>query len=245
MKFILINFLSKYPWLYKTILEICNSDNYEKILYLNQVKKGQTVFDIGANVGNFTILFSNIVGKQGKVFSFEAVPKTFEYLSRNVESLKIHNVILENLAIGDKQGNFNIYTPGNDSGQSSLMIHNKGSWKNSDIQKVTCSMVTLDKYIKKNNIERLDFIKCDIEGAELLALKGMTQILNRHRPKLLLEVNDKWTKSFGYTSHDLIVFLKEVGYKTFFKVDKRPIILSDNDLKNLHQCNDWANIFCI
>ena len=245
MKFILINFLSKYPWIYKTILEICNSDNYEKILYLNHVKKGHTVFDIGANVGNFTILFSNIVGQKGKVFSFEAVPKTFEDLSKNVESLKTKNIILENLAVGDKQGNFNIYTPGNDSGQSSLKIQNIGSWKDCDIRKVTCSMVTLDKYIKKNDIERLDFMKCDIEGAELLALKGMTKILKKHRPKLLFEVNDKWTKSFGYTSHDLIIFLKEVGYKSFFKVDKRPILLSDHDLKNLHQSNDWLNIFCI
>ena len=88
MKSILINFLSKFPILYKKVLEICNSENYEKILYLNKLKKGYTVFDIGANVGNFTLLFSNIVGQKGKVFSFEAVPNTFENLSRKVKSLK-------------------------------------------------------------------------------------------------------------------------------------------------------------
>ena len=239
-----MNHLLRPPILYKKVLEICNSENYEKILYLSHVKKGHTVFDIGANAGNFTILFSNIVGKKGKVFSFEAVPKTFEYLSRKVESLKIQNVILENLAVGDKQGNFNIYTPGNDSGQSSLMIQNRGSWKNSDIQKVTCSMVTLDKFIKKNNIERLDFIKCDIEGAELMALKGGSKSLIKFRPRVLLEINSDWTKAFDYTPKEILKYLHEIGYNSFTIADQN---FKKHDLESAC-CLDFSkgghNIFC-
>ena len=121
-------------------------------------------------------------------------------LLRKVKSLKKQNIILENLAIGDKQGYFDIYTPGNDSGQSSLERHSKGSWQNNDIQKVKCRMVTLDNYIQENNIVKLDFIKCDIEGAEFMALKGGSMSLLKFRPMLLLEINSDWTKAFNYCS---------------------------------------------
>lgn len=135
--------------------------------------------------------------------------------------------------------------PAGDYGQASLKKHSNGSWQLGQIKKLSCEMICLDDYTANNNIHRIDFVKCDIEGAELLALRGMKMTLKKHKPKMLLEINDNWTKAFEYTSCDLIVFLKEVGYKSFFKVDKKPISLSDRDLINLSQLDDGANIFCM
>ena len=62
---------------------------------------------------------------------------------------------------------------------------------------------------------RIDFVKCDIEGAELLALRGMAKTLKEYQPAILMEVMPEWMKSFGHTTDDLIVFLKGCGYNSF------------------------------
>lgn len=78
-------------------------------------------------------------------------------------------------------------------------------------------MTTLD--IIATDLTRLDFIKCDVEGAELLVLQGARSTLDRLSPILFLEVFDKWTIAFDYTPADLVCFLRDIGYSTIFLVD--------------------------
>ena len=81
-------------------------------------------------------------------------------------------------------------------------------------------MMTLDNYIQENNIVKLDFIKCDIEGAEFMALKGGSISLLKFRPMLLLEINSDWTKAFNYTPNEILRYLHEIGYNSFTIADQ-------------------------
>lgn len=233
-----------YPKVFAKCLLGLGCTNFEKIFYLNHIKKNYVVFDLGANRGYFTKLFCNIVGPCGEVHAFEPIKQTY---IKNLESFlgKIpSNLKLNNLAVGDRNTDVEFFIPGSDDGQASLKPHCAGSWRYGQIKKVSCKMIRLEEYIQKNKIAHIDFIKCDIEGAELFALRGMLPSLKRHKPKLLLEVNEEWTQAFEYTAFDLINFLKEVGYKSFYKVDETPIFLSEQELKNLSQFDDGVNIFC-
>jgi FkbM family methyltransferase len=141
--------------------------NYEKIFYLNHLKRNYVVFDLGANKGYFTKLFCNIVGPFGEVHAFEPVKDTFLENIRGFSGNTPANLKLHNLAVGDRNTNIEILVPAGDYGQASLKSHKTGSWHVGQFEQVLCKMIRLDDYIQENSISVIDFIKCDIEGAEL------------------------------------------------------------------------------
>lgn len=213
--------LSKQPRLYESILRLRSNVNFEKVLFLNVVSNGDVVFDVGANRGYYTLLFSHLVGKDGQVHAFEPVPTTFTRLASDTAARKkFDNVYVNRVAVGDAAASSaELYLPGEDDGQASLKKHAAGSWEAAKtIETFECEIIRLDDYIPSKRISRLDFIKCDIEGAELLALKGATKALTKFAPMLHLEVCPDWTKSFGYNPTEIIEYLSSFGYSEFYLV---------------------------
>ena len=157
--------LLSYPKLYAWIASKRKLVNYEKILYLNSINKGDITFDIGANIGSFTQLFSILCGSKGEVHCFEPIPETYQILSEKIKNLK--NVISNNLAAGDANMQMVMNYDINDSEKASLVETNTN--------KKSCKvkLIRLDDYMSEMNLKRLDFIKCDVEGYELQTLKGM------------------------------------------------------------------------
>lgn len=216
----IILFLSRNTVVYKWLLEISRSNSNEKMAYLSIIKRGDTVLDIGANKGDFTVLFSNIVGSKGLVYAFEPVPITFNVLNQRVLREQYHkNIFLNNFALGDNSGNFDIHVPSGDYGQASLRLHDTGSWSNPGLEVFNCLVKTLDDFVLEKGLKKIDFIKLDVEGAELLALKGGQKVLHELHPIIHLEYFSAWTKGFGYTAKDLFDFLKSCKYNYFFKDD--------------------------
>jgi FkbM family methyltransferase len=210
--------LAKTPGTYLAILTTLRRGSPEKRLYLSLVRRGEVVLDIGANVGYFTMLFSDLVGARGEVHAFEPIPATFQELSRNIARFPgYRNVRLNCLALGDRNDHTEMFLPGVDSGQAALACHRDGSWKNASITSISVEMAKLEEYAIP--LPRLDFVKCDVEGAELLVLRGGKSVLSRWRPKLFLEVDNRWMNSFGWTAADLYSFLRETGYSHFYRVD--------------------------
>lgn len=176
--------LSRRPKVYESILRFRDKTNLEKLVFLNLVRNGDVVFDVGANRGYYTLLYSHLVGKKGQVHAFEPVPPTFDLLSSKIAACKrFDNVILNKAAVADMADTLPLYMPGEDDGQASLKKHSSGSWKNAEqVRAFECQAVRLDDYIAEKKIRRLDFIKCDVEGAELLVLRGVTQTLSKFTP---------------------------------------------------------------
>jgi FkbM family methyltransferase len=214
--------LSQYPRIYDRMLRLKNRKEYdnERIVFLNAIRPGDTVFDVGANRGIHTVLLSHLAGPKGSVHAFEPVPPTFATLSQNVAQKKrFDNVTLVNSAVSDTVGTITINMPDSDDGQASIAKHDAGSWKSAaKISTFDCAVTTLDAYTAKIP-KPPDFIKCDVEGAELLTLRGGRDVLGRHAPILFLEICKEWTRNFNYAPIDVLNFVKPFGYDTFYVID--------------------------
>ncbi len=172
----------------------------------------------------------------------EPVPPTFLGLSqRMAKECHYQNVLLNNFAVGDTAGRFEICVPSGDLGQASLRGHSVGSWAKSGRETFTCEIHTLDEYVAEKRIEKIDFIKIDVEGAELPALRGGKQSLGQFHPTIQLEFFSPWTEAFGYAASDLITFLHTLGYEHFYKGDLMPL---RSPIEEMGVMTDSQNVIC-
>jgi FkbM family methyltransferase len=163
-------------------------------LILKHIYRGDTVLDIGANIGSHTIAYADKVGVRGRVIAFEPNPDAFECLQYNMKDYR--NVELRNEAAGL-------------SGKVVLIKHpeNIGMTyvENSDKGFKTVSIDSL-------NLDKCNFIKIDVEGFELNVLKGAEQTLKRFKPALLIEINTFALARNNVTNQDVFDYLTELGY---------------------------------
>lgn len=207
------------PSVYRALVSLNNPCNCEKLAYLKLVKRGDIVVEVGANLGYFTRLFGNLVGAKGIVLAFEPIPQTREQLLRNVQDLNHVNVLP--YAISDEVGRVDMFVPGNIHGQASLRRHLDSEWGAEKIvYSVTVECVPLAIISQIRQLNHIDFMKIDVEGAELQVLKGAREILVRDHPILHLEIEQRWMTSFGYKADEVESFLRSIGYTFFFAYDK-------------------------
>lgn len=234
--------LSRRPSLYRAVLRATGSRNAERQTLLHLVKDGNTVLDIGANRGDMTVLFSHIVGSRGHVHAFEPVPPTFAALQqRAAQECRFENVTFNNAALGDTRGTKEIHVPAGDFGQASLRTHATGSWERPGHETFHCEIRTLDEYVAEARLSRIDFIKIDVEGAELLALRGGRRTLEQWHPPIQLEFFARWTKAFGYGASELVVFLQACGYRHFYRDDLSPFVQPESDIPAI---DEPLNVIC-
>jgi FkbM family methyltransferase len=174
------------------------------------------VFDLGANFGQYTLLAARCVGEHGRVHSFEPSHRIFGELQFNVELNGLsERCTLNRLAVSDVAGTARLsrYEEGAEV-YGSLGTHQRSEASIVGYEEV--QTVRLDNYIEKNHIDHIDFIKMDIEGAELLALRGAGEWLARkNAPTILLEMGDVNTVGFGYKSSCIWDYLEGLGYRLY------------------------------
>jgi FkbM family methyltransferase len=194
----------------------------EAYLFTSLLREGMTVIDAGANIGQYSILASTIVGENGRVHSFEPVPSTFEQLQINISNNKLINLSLNQSALYSENGTITLSL-------SEEMLKNIGSYSVGATNlktAVKASTIRLDDYIHAQNIPRVDLIKIDIEGSEASALVGMKLTLKRDRPILLIEINRDALKKMNSSPEALWAFLvEELSYK--------PYLISGDSLKSV------------
>jgi FkbM family methyltransferase len=126
----------------------------------------------------------------------------------------MRNCSLNHFALAEAAGTRTLHLPGDDDGQASLRAHRHGSWNGAaQVQHHECRVTTLDEYAA--TLARFDFMKCDVEGAELAVVRGGREVLARHHPLLWLESNPDWTRDFDYAPPDLLTELRGLGYDIF------------------------------
>lgn len=139
-------------------------------------RPGDVVADIGAHIGYFTLLLSDLVGNEGRVHAFEPSPEPFAALSEAIAMNDLRNVSAHNLAASSLSRSVPFRS-----------VVNRSTGRISYDGGIEVHAVSLDGFLEG----RLDFVKMDVEGAELAVLLGMERILNTMRPTLLIEVHDK------------------------------------------------------
>lgn len=181
--------IKRYYFWFRILTNSFNSDEPEFAMLKDLLQEGDWVIDVGANVGHYSCKFSSLVGKSGRVFSFEPSSDNFEILSSNVNKVGFHNVTLINFAASDKFDTFGLNIPNFNSGLTNYY------------------MASLDKNITENmvasiNIDSICFsqpikmIKIDVEGHEMQAILGMKELLKKFHPYLIVEGLDSDVRSF-------------------------------------------------
>ena len=181
------------------------------------VKEGDAVVDAGANIGYYTVLLSRAVGPSGKVYAFEPGQECFDLLKKNVEENGCKNVCLINKALSNKEGDIKFYVNEKDKASSSMLEETSRLGA-----EVIVNGTTLDKEI----IGEVDFMKMDIEGAELDGLIGGTALLQTCK-KMVIEVPED-RRDF----EDIKQLLVENKYK-IERLDKGNILCSKKDKKEV------------
>lgn len=175
-----------------------------------KIKEGDIIFDIGANVGVFSLYASLIKGT--KVYAFEPHPTNFKILSNNVSQNKITNIECFEFAIGIDNEDRTLIE-GNIAGGHK--ISNENERVNSE-GRLKVKSVTLPSMIEKLNINTIDFVKLDCEGAEGEIIKSLSQDDLKKIDKMAIEFHD----NHSILSHDEILKkLNNSGFKTFLKWD--------------------------
>ena len=185
-------------WIVGSFNHGCWLGSYEykkQTLFAETVTEGAVVYDVGAHVGFYTLLASEIVGQSGKVIAFEPLPQNLHYLNKHLSLNQCGNVKVIEAAVAEESGT-TFFTKGISSSMGYLS--STGDYE--------VKVVSLDNLVLNREIPYPDYMKIDVEGAELLVLSGAKKILNDFAPVIFLATH-------GADIHKQCCdFLKSAGY---------------------------------
>jgi FkbM family methyltransferase len=175
-------------------------------------KHGDVVFDVGAGIGEETVVLANQVGTQGRVFSFEANPVTARCLSKTVRRSRLNNVEVVAAAAFDHPGTVSIAN-GEALARNSVLASGGG-------QMVEVPALTLDNFVEQNRIQAIDLLNMNIEGAERQALLGFRRNFNRVR-HVAISCHD-WIADLGHSDgYRTLEFVQQFLDSHGFSVKRR------------------------
>lgn len=182
---------------------------WETELVKGEIRLGDTVLDVGANIGYYTLIFARLVGPRGRVYAFEPDPVNFALLRHNVALNGYRNVVLVNKAVSDKVAKGSLYL--SESNPGDHRIYDSADGRSSK----SIAMTTLDSYFHGQG-QRINFIKFDIQGAEPMALRGMTKLLEcNERLKMVVEFWPYGLAKNGASAAELLAFLSKSGFHLY------------------------------
>jgi FkbM family methyltransferase len=188
--------------------------NYERPdshYLLRHLQAGMVFFDVGANVGYYTLMAAPMVNRDGAVHAFEPMPDTFSALCANIQRNGLDWVKANRMIVSDSPGVKMIHAgPEDNAGQASVEIVYRPEEKAQPVE-----AITLDDYVKQQQVKRLDLVKIDVEGHELAVLHGMAGTLAALKPTLMVEVRESNLRQSGHRREEIYDFLGQQGYKPF------------------------------
>lgn len=184
-------------WIAGSLNHSCWLGGYEHVFqraFVAAVRRGYAVYDLGANVGFYSLLASSLVGPEGRVISFEPVPRNLFYLRRHLELNKVTNCVVWDAAVGrsDGTGKFDLgydHYAGHLTNAGDVPGDRPDMTRALDKNVLDVRIVSLDSLIVSGQLPPPDLIKCDIEGAEYDALLGAYATLTKHHPVIFLAVH--------------------------------------------------------
>ena len=229
-------------------LSISHYGTYEELeskIMEEKIEMGNIVVDVGANIGLHTLNMAKIVGNTGQVFAFEPDPSNFEILKKNVKINNYKNIILEQKAVGDKHGRTTLYQSDH---PGKHRIFPQTEQAKSQVQ---VELTNLDNYFDSDMIDKINFIKIDVEGLEFSVLKGMKNILkNSKKIKILFEFMPENTMEAGFTPIELLNYLTSNDFKLYCMDDKtKKLLYVSNNEEIVKLCSTTnntisRNLFC-
>lgn len=178
--------------------------------YSKLLKKGDVVLDVGANIGIYSLIAGKKIGAKGKVYGFEPADIAFEKFQYHIDLNGLKNIVPIKSGVSNYTGKseFNICEDDafNSLGDKPLK---------EIISKKTIDIVSIDDFVLHNNINKVDIIKVDTEGAEFLVFEGAKKTLQKDKPSLFFEYNPEAIEGFDNDSINLINLLRAFGYSLY------------------------------
>lgn len=213
-------------------------ENFETSLIQDKVKPGMTVIDIGANLGYYTLMFADSVGKTGRVYAFEPDPDNFQLLQKNIRLNGFKNVVCINQAVANKIGSAQLFLCQEHKGSHSL--YDPGEARN----KIKVAVTTLDKFVGRKIKPNL--VKLDTEGAEYLVFKGMDKMIKSSKKlQIICEFAPRLLNLCGTSPKKLIRLILNSGFNlAIIDNKKQKLVKSDYaNLINTYTGNRYTNLF--
>lgn len=195
-------------YLFQSIMAKGINETHFEDLARRLLQRDWNVIDLGANLGSHSVLMSRLV-PEGRVFSFEPQSLTFSLLQNNLLLNECHNVRSFRFAISDRDLNVLAMEPFSYTGEKI----NNGALRVSAGR--STGDLTISKCLDDLHLPPVGFIKMDIQGSELKALKGAAKTIARDRPLMFIEIEEQHLQSLGTSSKDLIEHLLGLDYILF------------------------------
>jgi FkbM family methyltransferase len=193
-------------YLTKTVIEDQKGHEADVQFVKEIVRPGDYVIDIGANIGLYTKHLSLLTGPSGKVISIEPLSQNVAVLECVIKKLNLKNVEILHGAVASTPGRGEVYVPETGTFEGFYLARFAKEGDKGERQLV--EVFTLDQLLKQGKLDRVDFIKCDVEGAELEVLKGATTLLLHSNPSWLVEISRE-------ISEEVFSFMQSRGYYAF------------------------------
>jgi FkbM family methyltransferase len=173
-----------------------------------------TFWDVGAHIGEFSLLASRCVGLTGRVHAFEPQPKIFELLQRNIIANGLTNIAAHSLAVSDQEGFAELSL----DPEPSMSFLEPAGFVNEAFPSVSVSTTSLDEFGMSSK-QIPDLVKVDVEGAERLVLAGsesLLQLPSQVAPAWIMEFESANCVRFGYPVENLLMLFSDHGFNTYW-----------------------------
>ena len=217
------------------------------------LRDGQTAWDVGSERGWFTLLMARIVGPKGRVDAFEALPRNRERLEHNVMLNTFGHVRVVAGAVGEAPGNAWFLPPERVTEEDAAAAE-RWSGVNSGVGRLSdepaegaepVPVIGLDVWAEESGLDALDFVKMDVEGSEVRALLGARKTLERFRPILVVEYNQRTLEKTGSSVAELDTLLNELGYERYCLMRRGGLLrLGDKGLEDIIALRGAQDVFC-
>lgn len=222
-----------------------------EIPFLRQIlKKGDNCFHIGASDARHSYVMSGLIG-DGQIYAFEPSSYSYSHLVLMTKLHRLKNIHTYHCAVSNELGTVCLVTPRKSTGHAGRSfafitgINNKEAGRE-DIESDRSSFeevnaVTVDDFVKDNNLQRIDFIRCDTEGSEMLILNGAADTIEKHKPSLLVEIHSDALKTvFNSSASEVSNYLFGLGYH-MFREDGGQI----SQVNSVDETEKWKDYFFI
>jgi len=198
-------------------------ERYEARLIRGALSPGENFWDIGANIGYFTLLAAAALNNTGRIVAFEPGQTAFQRLQENIGLNNFRNITAVNLAASNSAGEARLYLA-TEIADTGANLYQRGE------DRTQCEIIQtipLDIFLNQEQLPPPQFIKIDVEGAELAVLQGATNILSEFSPLLLLEMEEKTLRAAGTDKTAIQNWLSPLGYQGAFLHKGRWFVTDD------------------
>lgn len=211
--------------------EIENFSFFENCKFENPV-----ILDLGAHIGLFSILMAKQCNGNAKIYSFEGSPETFKILEKHISINNFNGIINPiNQVISDQKGEINFFVSSSKGDNANSISNYKENERK--LSSIRINSTSIDSFVKEHNLNKLDFFKIDVEGAECKVIRGGKNSIIKFKPKMLLSIHPKAIFQLNDNLHDEFDFLKGLGYKIYFNgilINSYSDIAGETELFDLH-----------